>query len=143
VAVDAALVERVRTATTDEAIRRGFEIREKYMFGGLAFMLNNKMACGVIADEMMVRVGPEAYESALTRPHVRPMDFTGRPMRGYVFVAAGGCATQAAVDQWVARSATHLGELTSYIGEPISALGQQGHVLDAETSRRRGGATRP
>ncbi len=112
-AVNPALAERVRSAATDEALRRGLDIREKHMFGGLAFMLNNKMACGVIADELMVRVGPDAYQAALSQPHARPMDFTGRPMRGYVFVAADGCATQAAVDRWVARSATHIEELTS------------------------------
>jgi len=112
-AVNSALVERARTAATQEAIRRGFEIREKNMFGGLAFMLNNKMACGVIGDELMVRVGPDAYEAALTRPHARPMDFTGRPMRGYVFITADGCATQAAVNHWVARTAAHIEELTS------------------------------
>ncbi len=83
------------------------------MFGGLAFMLNNKMACGVIGDDLMVRVGRDAYETALTKPHARPMDFTGRPMRGYVFIAAGGCATQRAVDYWVARGATYIEELTS------------------------------
>ena len=112
-AVNAALAERVRSAATDEAFGRSLEIREKYMFGGLAFLLNNKMACGVIGDELMVRVGPDAYQAALSQPHARPMDFTGRPMRGYVVVAAGGCATQAEVDHWVARSATHIGELTS------------------------------
>ena len=112
-AVNPALAERVRSAATDEAIGRDWEIREKHMFGGLAFMLNNKMACGVIGDELMVRVGADVYEAALAQLHARPMDFTGRPMRGYVVVAAGGCATQAAVDHWVARSATHIGELTS------------------------------
>jgi TfoX/Sxy family transcriptional regulator of competence genes len=113
VAVDPELVGRVRTAATHEAIARRFEIREKHMFGGLEFMLNGKMACGVISDELMVRVGPDAYEASLTKPHARPMDFTGRPMRGYVFIAAGGCATQATVNRWVARSATHIEELTS------------------------------
>lgn len=76
-------------------------------------MLNNKMACGVVGDELMVRVGPDAYEVSLAGPHVRPMDFTGKPMRGYIFVEPAGCTTQAAVDRWVARAATHIQQLTS------------------------------
>ena len=102
--VNPELAERVRTAATDEAVRRGFEIREKHMFGGLAFMLNNKMACGVIDDELMVRVGPDAYEAALTKPHARPMDFTGRPMVGCVFVEPSGIRSDAALRQWLTRA---------------------------------------
>jgi TfoX/Sxy family transcriptional regulator of competence genes len=108
---DAGLAERVRAAASEAAFILGFDVREKHMFGGLAFMLNNKMACGVVGDELMVRVGPAAYEKALALPHTRPMDFTGRPMRGYVFVAPTGCKTQSAVDRWVKEAATHIQEL--------------------------------
>ena len=53
-------------------------------------MLHGKMFCGVLKDDLVVRVGPERYEQALSRAHVRPMDFTGRPLKGYVFVGPGG-----------------------------------------------------
>jgi TfoX/Sxy family transcriptional regulator of competence genes len=76
-------------------------VTERAMFGGLAFLLDGKMFCGVSGDELMVRVGPERHPEALGRKHVRPMDFTGRPMTGYVFVEPAGCRTEKAVQPWV------------------------------------------
>jgi hypothetical protein len=63
---------------------------EKKMFGGLAFMLNGSMCSGIIQNLLVARVGPDNYESALREPHTRPMDFTGRPMKGYVYVEPDG-----------------------------------------------------
>jgi TfoX/Sxy family transcriptional regulator of competence genes len=63
-------------------------VTEKKMFGGIAFLLDGAMFCGVSGGDLMVRVGAEAHEAALARPHARPMDFTGRPMKGYVFVGS-------------------------------------------------------
>ena len=63
---------------------------ERKMFGGLAFMLDGNMAAGILGDRLMVRVGAEAYEEALSEPHCGPMDFTGRPMRGFVVVEPEG-----------------------------------------------------
>jgi TfoX/Sxy family transcriptional regulator of competence genes len=60
------------------------------MFGGLAFMVNGNMACGIVKDELMLRLGAEGADAALERPHVRHMDFTGRPMTGMVYVGRGG-----------------------------------------------------
>jgi len=71
------------------------------MFGGLAFMLRGKICCGVIREELMVRVGPARYQENLRHPHARVMDFTGRPMRGYVFVSALGCEAVGSVEGWV------------------------------------------
>jgi hypothetical protein len=73
------------------------------MFGGLAFMVGGHMCCGVIGNDLMVRVGPERLEDALARPHARVMDFTGRPSRGMVYVGAGGVGTTGAVAAWVNR----------------------------------------
>ena len=61
----------------------------------------------------MVRVGPEQYGEALRKPHARPMDFTGRPMRGYVFVEPAGCTRQHQIDRWVKQAALHVEALTS------------------------------
>ena len=77
-------------------------ITERKMFGGLCFMLNGNMFCGVVKDELMVRVGPAGHEAALRRPHARPMDFTGRPMTGMVFVEPPGTADEADLASWVA-----------------------------------------
>ena len=74
---------------------------EKKMFGGLAFMLNGHMFCGVIQDSLMARVGPDNYGAALAKPHVREMDFTGRSMKGYVYVAPEGIESDQELQYWV------------------------------------------
>lgn len=93
---DHALAERIRK----ELAGRG-SVTEKKMFGGLAFLLRGKMFCGVTGDALMARIGKDRYEAALAKPHVREMDFTGRPMKGYVFVDAPGLRTQKALAAWV------------------------------------------
>ena len=92
------LAERIRSILRDES-----GVTEREMFGGLAFMLDGNMVCGVIEDSLMARVGPDAYEDALEKHHVRPMDFTGRPMRGMVFVDPPGIAADEALENWVDR----------------------------------------
>ena len=99
-AYDEKLAERVRKAV---ATHKG--MTEKRMFGGLAFLLGGRMCCGILSDDLMVRVGPERYAAALARPHVRPMDFTGRPLSGFVYVGSPGVKTGAALAKWL-REAT-------------------------------------
>lgn len=79
------------------------EVNEKKMFGGLAFMLSGHMCCGVVGEELMARVGPEQYPQALQHVHARPMDFTGRPLTGFVYVSSQGIETDAELEQWVAQ----------------------------------------
>ena len=105
-AYDRALALRIHKAL---ARRRG--VTEKAMFGGLAFLLQGRMFCGIVGDELMVRVGPDAHAGALARRHVRPMDFTGRPMKGYVFVAAKGLRSAAALARWVSAGADFVARL--------------------------------
>ncbi len=95
-AYDDKLANRIR-----EVLGLAPGMSERKMFGGLAFMQQSHMFCGIVGDELMVRVGPARYEEALAEPHVRPMDFTGRPLTGYVFVAATGIRTKAALSRWV------------------------------------------
>lgn len=90
------LAERIRKAFGS---RKG--VTEKSMFGGLSFMLENKLCCGVLGEDLMVRVGPDDYEGALTKPGARPMDFTGKPLKGMVYVSREGWKTDALLDQWV------------------------------------------
>ncbi len=78
---------------------------EKKMFGGIAFMLNGNMCCGAIDDLLMARVGPNQYEAALKLPHVRPMDFTGKPMKGYVYVEPEGYKEDVYLKIWIDRCA--------------------------------------
>jgi TfoX/Sxy family transcriptional regulator of competence genes len=74
---------------------------EKKMFGGVGFLLHGNMACGVHKDALIVRVGPERYDEALKRPHTRPFDMTGRPMKGWVMVAADGYEADDDLNSWV------------------------------------------
>ena len=106
-AYDEKLADRIRGALGPRAAG----VTEKKMFGGLAFLVDGKMFCGVAKDDLMVRVGPERYEEALTAAHVRPMDFTGRPLNGYVFVGPGGTRTEKAVKLWVDQSAAFVATL--------------------------------
>jgi len=76
-------------------------LTEKKMFGGLSFLVNGNMCCGVIGDELVVRVDPNSVGEALARPGARPMDFTGRPMKGWVMVAPAGFATTEELTSWV------------------------------------------
>lgn len=86
-------------------------VDEKKMFGGVAFLKDGKMFCGIVWDDLMVRVGPKRYEAALAEAHVRPMDFTGRPMKGYVFVGPGGTRTEKAIKRWVDLGAAFVATL--------------------------------
>ena len=79
-------------------------LTERKMFGGLAFMIGGNMACGIVKDELMLRLGAEDADAALDEPHVREMDFTGRPMTGLVYVERAGL-DDAEVRRWVERAA--------------------------------------
>ncbi len=74
---------------------------EKKMFGGTGFLLNGNMACGVIGDGLIVRVPPEKHADLLERAHVKPFDFSGKPMKGWLVVEAEGCKSAAQLGKWV------------------------------------------
>jgi TfoX/Sxy family transcriptional regulator of competence genes len=79
------------------------DVVERKMFGGLTFMVNGAMCCGVTSEALVVRVGPAEYERALAEPHARPMDFTGRPLVGMLYVDPPGYRTTAALSRWLQR----------------------------------------
>ena len=79
-AYDEQLAARVR-----ELLAPRGDLGERRMFGGMAFMVAGHMACGIVGEELMLRLGPDGAERALGLPQIRPMDFTGRPMKGFVF----------------------------------------------------------
>jgi TfoX/Sxy family transcriptional regulator of competence genes len=112
-AYDEGLAERIRNALDGE---RG--ITEKKMFGGVAFLLREKMFVGIVKNDLMVRVGPTGYQSALKKPHARPMDFTGKPMAGYVFVAPEGTTEDDALADWVRRGLTFASTLPKKESKP-------------------------
>jgi TfoX/Sxy family transcriptional regulator of competence genes len=84
-----------------EAIALYGDVEEKNMFGGVCYMLNGKMCVGVVKDEMMCRIGPDAHEAALEKKGCREMDFTGKPMKGYVYISSEGLKTKKDMDHWV------------------------------------------
>jgi TfoX/Sxy family transcriptional regulator of competence genes len=105
-AYNESLAERVRAIVGDSP-----GLSERKMFGGIAFMLNGNMFCGITRDDLMVRVGPDRFEEALASHAARPMDFTGRPMRGMVFVGPEGYAEDDQLRGWVEQTLEYAGSL--------------------------------
>ena len=95
-AYDEKLADRIREFLVELP-----EVDEKQMMGGLAFMVNNKMCVGVIKGEMMARIDPEIYDEAIEKPGCHPMDFTGRPMKGWVFISPEGLEKIKDMEYWV------------------------------------------
>ena len=106
-AYDENLAERVRTILASEP-----SLSERKMFGGLAFMIDGHMCCGIVGHDLMLRLGPDGSDAALKRPNVRPMDFTGRPMTSMVFVEPEGLRGRA-LRRWVEKAATFAHTLPS------------------------------
>ena len=101
-AFDEGLADRIR-----QVIGPDPSISEQKMFGGLCFMSSGNMSFGVLGSEIMVRVGPDAYPAALKLPHAREMDFTGRSMRGMVYVDPGGVSEDDELWAWLERGLTY------------------------------------
>lgn len=95
-AYDEGLAERIRDVFMDHT-----HVTEKKMFGGLCFMLSGNMCCGIVGDTLMARVGPEAYSESLKQKHAREMDFTGKPMKGMVYVSPAGIETDDMLAYWL------------------------------------------
>jgi hypothetical protein len=101
------LASRIRRALGD---RR--EFTERKMFGGLAFLCQGRMCCGIVGSDLMVRVPMDEFDAVLRKRHARPMDFTGKPLKGFVYVSPSGIRTAVSLQGWLilgeraARSAT-------------------------------------
>jgi TfoX/Sxy family transcriptional regulator of competence genes len=89
------LAERIREQLN------GMPYVEKKMFGGVGYLLHGNMACGVIQDDLIVRVDPERHATLLKKPHARPFDMTGRPMKGWLVVEPDGIKTAKQLGMWV------------------------------------------
>jgi TfoX/Sxy family transcriptional regulator of competence genes len=101
-AYDEQLADRIRAALDTTP-----DVSERKMFGGLAFLVAGHMACGIVGNDLMLRLGEDGADAALDQPHTRPMDFTGKPMTSMVYVAPAGTETDAALRAWVKRATTH------------------------------------
>ena len=126
-AFDQDLVLRVRRLLSEAP---GFA--ERRMFGGICFLLNGRMSAGVLGDDLIVRVAPDEYEAALRAPGARPMDFTGRPMRGFLMVGPRGYKARADMSAWLARS---VAVAQAAVKRPAR---KRGPVLGSRQARPRG-----
>jgi hypothetical protein len=110
-AFDQALALRLRAALAGRK-----DISEKRMFGGICVLLNGNMLCGIHRHRLMFRVGKEQYAAALARPGTQPMDITGRPMDGFVFVDPGHCDARR-LKSWIALAEHYVGALPAKKGK--------------------------
>ena len=93
---DNGLAERISEYFQDRS-----DVNEKKMFGGLCFMVSGHMCCGIVGDTLMARVGAENYDQCLKDSHAREMDFTGKAMKGMVFVAPEGLENDSELAHWL------------------------------------------
>ena len=98
-AYDEAIADRLRVV-----LRRRKGVSERRMFGGIAFLINGNMCCGVVDDKIVLRLGEQGAADALTERHTREMDFTGRPLKTMVYVQPTGFRTDADLRAWVGRA---------------------------------------
>lgn len=110
---DERTAERVRRILSSKV-----DVVEKRMFGGLCFMVNGSMCCGLTNAALMVRVGPDHYDEVVAQPHARPMDFTGRPLAGMVYVDPQGYETDESLAAWIQRGVDFRSALTSSHASP-------------------------
>ena len=97
-AYDEGLAQRIREILEDST---EYKYNEKKMFGGIAFMVRNRMCVGVINDTLMARVGPKNYQKFLKRKYVNEMDFTGKPLKGFLYVENQGIRSDKNLEEWV------------------------------------------
>jgi TfoX/Sxy family transcriptional regulator of competence genes len=102
VAYDEALAERVRSLLAPRQ-----DVTERKMFGGITWMLRGNMACGVLGDDIAVRLSHEDADRALAEPHTRRFDMTGRPARGFIVVAGEAVTRDDELARWVDAGADH------------------------------------
>ena len=107
-AYDEGLAQRIR-----ELLAKQAGVSEKRMFGGLAFLLKGNMCVGIVKDDLMTRVGPDAYQRLVRHPHARKMDFTGKPMKGFVYVSPGGVESEEDLRLWVGHGLAYASSLPS------------------------------
>ena len=105
-AYDEKLAGRVR-----DVLKESAGITEKEMFGGLCFLLDGKMICGVLNADLIAKVGKENHEKIAMLKHVRPFDFTGKPTKGIVYIAEAGLRTKRELTRWIEMGKEHVGDL--------------------------------
>ena len=103
VAYNEELAERVREALADRT-----DVEEKKMFGGLTFMVGGQMCCGVLKNDLIVRIEPADSATLVAEPHVRPFDFSGRPSQGMVYVDVSALSDPEVLRTWIQRGTDYV-----------------------------------
>ncbi len=130
---DTALAARIR-----KALAAAPGVSDKHMFGGVAFLRQGLMFAGVVGSSLMCRVGKELYADALAHEDVREMDFTGKPMVGYVYVDEPGIATEQDLMFWLNRSLNFVATLPPKPVKTVRAVRAAGTVKAAKQAKPRG-----
>jgi len=116
-AYDLGLADRVRVV-----LGRLGEFSERKMFGGLCFLVSGRMCCGIVKNDLVLRLTPETAAAALREPHTRPMDFTGKPMKSMVYIGAAGIDSDFALERWVQSAEQLARALPAGKGKPSVPL---------------------
>lgn len=132
-AYDEGLAERIRGVLNDQP-----GTTEKRMFGGIAFLVKGHMSVGIVQDKLMVRVGPEVYERVLRERHARKMDFTGRPMKGFVYVVPSGYESDADLQRWVGMGVQYVLGLPAQAVRRKTASNKRAQPARSAKAKRRG-----
>lgn len=111
-AYDLGLADRIRVVLGHLG-----DFSERKMFGGLCFLVNGHMCCGIVKTDLMLRLTPETATAALREPHTRPMDFTGKPMKSMIYIDAAGIDSEPSLERWVRAAEQVAQALSSKIGE--------------------------
>jgi TfoX/Sxy family transcriptional regulator of competence genes len=136
VAYDVHLADRIRSI-----LKSAGEFSEKKMFGGLAFMVNGRMCCGVLKTDLVLRLAPEEAVASLRQPHTRPMDFTGKPVKSMIYVSAIGTDSDQALATWVGSALKLARSLPEKRSAPKSAKSARGRRIASSGLADCGSAT--
>ena len=117
------LASRIRVALAHQD-----NVTEKKMFGGLTFMVGGSMCCGVLQDNLVLRVNAQDYEEALAHSHARPMDFTSRPMKGFLYVSSEGYQREEDLQRWLTKSLAYVESLPQKSASRKSGRKTQGQT---------------
>ena len=133
-AYDVHLADRIRSI-----LKNAGEFSEKKMFGGLAFMVNGRMCCGVLKTDLVLRLTPEEAAASFRQPHTRPMDFTGKPIKSMIYVSATGTDSDKALAAWVesaVKFARSVPQAARGRRTTSSGLGARGSAISKSASKR-------
>jgi TfoX/Sxy family transcriptional regulator of competence genes len=98
------------------------DVSERKMFGGLCFLVNGHMCCGIVKNDLMLRLTPKLATAALRERHTKPMDFTGKPLKSMIYVEAAGIDSDSLLEKWVLSAEQVARALPGKVGKPLRTI---------------------